>query len=87
MTKWKRMEPTPDFIGDKTACDKCKVRGSEWTDGKRELCGQCYTEEVIEKGHHKFVCSKCGNDTFRVYCTIIIDDARLYCAKCGDEGL
>mgnify|MGYP003433151187 CR=1 FL=1 len=32
----------------------------------------------------KVVCDKCGSDTFRVYVTIIIDDARLYCAKCGE---
>jgi hypothetical protein len=26
-------------------------------------------------------------DAFRVYITIIIDDARLYCAKCGEHFL
>jgi|GEM_PF-1488281 len=37
-------------------------------------------ESVKEKQFYK----KCGNDTFRVYIKIIIDNARLYCAKCGE---
>ena len=40
--------------------------------------------EKDEKPEEKMVCDKCGNDTFRVYIKIIIDDARLYCAKCGE---
>lgn len=40
-------------------------------------------KEKNEKPHEKVVCDKCGNDTFRVYIKVIIDDARIYCAKCG----
>jgi ribosomal protein L37E len=40
--------------------------------------------EKDEQPEEKLVCKKCGNDTFRVYITIIIDDARLYCTKCGE---
>ena len=40
-------------------------------------------KEQDEKSEEKQVCQNCGNDTFRVYITIIIDDARLYCANCG----
>ena len=29
------------------------------------------------------VCEECGCADFRVYISIIIDDARLYCADCG----
>jgi len=32
----------------------------------------------------KIICKNCGHDSFCVYVTIIIDDARLYCAKCGE---
>ena len=41
-------------------------------------------KEQNEPTEEKQVCEKCGNDTFRVYIKIIIDDARLYCAKCGE---
>jgi ribosomal protein S27AE len=41
-------------------------------------------KEEDEPKEEKQVCQKCGNDTFRVYIKIIIDDARLYCAKCGE---
>jgi len=37
-----------------------------------------------ENPQEKVICKKCGNDTFRVYITTVIDDARLYCAKCGE---
>ncbi len=40
-------------------------------------------KEENENKKDKAVCNHCGNDTWRVYCTIIIDDARLYCSKCG----
>ena len=40
--------------------------------------------EKNESSEEKQVCEKCGNDTFRVYIKVIIDDARLYCAKCGE---
>ena len=40
-------------------------------------------KEKDENPKEKVVCNTCGNDTFRVYITIIIDDARLYCTKCG----
>jgi len=38
-------------------------------------------DEPIEE---KQVCEKCGNDTFRIYIKIIVDDARMYYAKCGE---
>lgn len=41
-------------------------------------------KEKKEKTPEKVICEKCGNDTFRVYITLFIDDARLYCAKCGE---
>lgn len=41
-------------------------------------------DERLEPDKDKQVCKKCGNDTFRVYITTIIDDARLYCSKCGE---
>ena len=40
--------------------------------------------EKEEQADEKQQCQSCGNDTFRVYIKIIIDDARLYCAKCGE---
>jgi ribosomal protein S27AE len=43
-----------------------------------------FPTEKDEKPEEKEVCSHCGNDTFRVYITLFIDDARLYCAKCGN---
>ena len=43
--------------------------------------------ESDENPKEKQVCPHCGNDTFRVYITRIIDDARLYCAKCGKFDL
>ena len=42
-------------------------------------------KEKDEKPHEKAVCKTCGNDTFRVYISVIIDDARLYCTKCGKD--
>ena len=42
-------------------------------------------EENQEPKKDKVLCRNCGNDTWRVYCTVIIDDTRLYCAKCGKE--
>jgi len=41
-------------------------------------------KEEDEPVEEKQVCPKCGNDTFRVYIRIIIDDARLYCSQCGE---
>ena len=43
--------------------------------------------EKNEPAEEKQVCQKCGNDTFKVYIKIIIDDTRLYCAKCGEPLL
>jgi transcription initiation factor TFIIIB Brf1 subunit/transcription initiation factor TFIIB len=40
--------------------------------------------EQHEPAEEKQVCRNCGNDTFRLYIKIIIDDARMYCAKCGN---
>ncbi len=40
-------------------------------------------DERKELESEKVICKNCGNDTFRVYITVIIDDARLYCSKCG----
>ena len=42
------------------------------------------TDEKDERSEDKMICEKCGNDTFRVYITLMIDDGRLYCAKCGE---
>jgi ribosomal protein L37E len=42
-------------------------------------------QEKDENPEEKVVCKTCGNDTFRVYITTIIDDARLYCTKCGKD--
>jgi hypothetical protein len=39
-------------------------------------------KEENEKIDNKQICGYCGNDSFRVYTNIIIDDARLYCSKC-----
>ena len=47
-------------------------------------------EALVEKNElaeEKQVCKKYGNDTFRVYIKLLIDDARLYCAKCGEPLL
>lgn len=44
------------------------------------------SEEKAEDFADKCVC-ECGNDSFRVYITTIIDDARLYCNKCCKEWL
>jgi hypothetical protein len=40
--------------------------------------------EKLEPPEEKQVCRQCGNDTFRLYIKIIIDDARMYCAECGE---
>jgi len=39
--------------------------------------------EKDEPATEKLVCKNCNNDAFRVYMKVIIDDARLYCTKCG----
>jgi hypothetical protein len=41
-------------------------------------------KETKEPKNEKLVCKKCGNETFRVYIKVFVDDARLYCAKCGE---
>ena len=44
--------------------------------------------EKDEPEEEKQVCKNCGNDTFRSRTCgikIIIDDAWLYCAKCGEN--
>jgi hypothetical protein len=38
-------------------------------------------DEEIEKE----ICRVCGNDSFRLYISSVIDDARLYCTECGLE--
>ena len=43
--------------------------------------------ESDENPEEKQVCPNCGNDSFRVYITRIIDDARWYCAKCDEFNL
>jgi DNA-directed RNA polymerase subunit RPC12/RpoP len=40
--------------------------------------------EANQDPNEKYICEKCGNDTFRVYMKIIVDDARLYCTRCGE---
>lgn len=44
-----------------------------------------HRKEKDEDIEDKIICKTCGNDSFRVYVTIIIDDARLYCTKCGKD--
>lgn len=44
------------------------------------------SHEEKEDIKDKCVCD-CGNDSFRIYISIIIDDARLYCSKCGKEWM
>ena len=41
-------------------------------------------DEKQENIEAKVFCKKCGNDTFHVYIKVIIDDAQLYCANCGE---
>jgi len=41
-------------------------------------------DEKKENPEEKEICNNCGNDTFRIYIKVIIDDARLYCANCGE---
>jgi len=36
-----------------------------------------------EEEKNRAVCTECNGDKFKVYITIIIDDARLYCTNCG----
>ena len=43
--------------------------------------------EINENQENKQICSKCGNDSFRVYIRVIIDDVCLYCSKCGEFHL
>ena len=43
--------------------------------------------EQNEKPEHKQICKHFGNEIFRIYITTFIDDARLYCAKCGKFDL
>ncbi len=42
-------------------------------------------EEKQENPKEKIICNTCGNDTFRVYAGVSIDDARMYCTKCGKD--
>jgi hypothetical protein len=41
-------------------------------------------KESTQNPNEKMICDTCGNDSFRVYITVFIDDARLYCARCGE---
>jgi hypothetical protein len=41
-------------------------------------------KESSQNSKNKVICHKCGNDSFHVYITLFIDDARLYCSKCGE---
>jgi ribosomal protein S27AE len=43
-----------------------------------------FPNEQQEPAEEKQVCVHCGNDTFRLFITLFIDDARMYCAKCGE---
>lgn len=43
-----------------------------------------HLNEKNEPASEKLVCTNCNNDTFRVYIKVIIDDARIYCTKCGE---
>lgn len=42
-------------------------------------------QEKQENQEEKILCKTCGNDTFRVYAGVSIDDARMYCIKCGKD--
>ena len=42
-----------------------------------------YENESLIDIEEKEVCKYCKNDSFRVYIKVIIDDARLFCSKCG----
>ena len=42
-------------------------------------------KEENEDSQDTVICEKCGNDTFRAYITIIVDDIRLYCDRCGEK--
>lgn len=41
------------------------------------------TSENKEQPANLVICEKCSGRQFKVYITTIVDDARLYCAKCG----
>jgi len=43
------------------------------------------TQELQEDENDLMECSNCGCSEWRVYITIIIDDARLYCSNCNQE--
>jgi len=60
---------------------------SELNHIEKKLMSREKPKEPKEPAEEKQVCKKCGNDTFRVYISIIIDDARLFCAKCGEFHL
>lgn len=53
----------------------------------KELHEYNLARESREQINDKIICEECGNDAFRVYVTVIIDDARLYCAKCGHDQM
>ncbi len=40
-------------------------------------------EKITISESDKCVCEYCGNDTFKVYIKVIIDDAELICSKCN----
>jgi len=42
-------------------------------------------EDKHENPKEKILCNTYGNDTFRVYAGTSIDDARMYCTKCGKD--
>jgi len=51
---------------------------------RKSIAKMTSPKEKQEKSEEKVKCRICGNDTFRVYMKVIIDDARLYCSQCGE---
>lgn len=45
------------------------------------------TEQELSNKGTKITCDNCGCDSFRVYITVIIDDAELFCSNCGHNQL
>ena len=49
---------------------------------RQKILDDIENESLIDV-EEKEICKYCKNDSFRVYIKIIIDDARLFCSKCG----
>ena len=49
---------------------------------RQKILDDIENESLIDI-EEKEICKYCKNDSFRVYIKVIIDDARLFCSKCG----